>query len=95
MNHDPQYRYVAINDDVSVPVPILASREEEDKIVARFKEENPPEKLAAELEEWKQILRDFEEGKLIDLEVVLEEMSSDTSPSIQPDHVIERRKSHD
>jgi hypothetical protein len=78
-----KYRYVPINDDLEIPVPVDATPQEEAEIVARFKKENPPEKLAAELEEWWQLLRDHEEGKTITGEELLArlEMQNPNSPS--------------
>lgn len=84
-----EYWYVPYTDDVSIPVPADATPGEAAVIIAHFIMANPPEKLAAEVKEWKQILRDFEEGKLIIARELLAQMKRDLDDGIQPDHVVE------
>ena len=88
MHRKDKYRYFPINDEVSVPIPINATPAEEAQVVAEFRAKYPPEKLAAEVAEWKQILQDHEEGKLIDADVLLEELERNSLEAIQPDHLI-------
>jgi hypothetical protein len=72
LRRSPQYDLVP--DDVSIPVPVDATPGEAAVIIASFIAENPPEKLAAEVAEWNQILRDFAEGKLISAETFLDQL---------------------
>ena len=71
-----EYKYVNISDSVSVPVPKGLTPEDEANFIASRIGFVNLEELEAEC---RQAMKDLEDGKLVELRSVLEELENETS----------------
>jgi hypothetical protein len=82
---DKNYKFVAVTEHVSIPVPLGLTEEQEAEYVRRFLAHTSPEELEAEAREWEQLLRDYEEGRTIPAEQVLQELEALLRGDAEPD----------
>lgn len=74
--HDDKHKYIPITKDIAIPVPLGLTEEEEAQAIARFLAGNSLESLEAEVEEYRQLLRDYEEGRTFPLEPLLHKLDA-------------------
>ena len=72
-----KYKFVDISEGVTIPVPRGLTSEQEQHIIAQFLAQHDPAALEAELRE---LLEQFEQGKLVSFEDVLKELEKVDDP---------------
>ena len=75
--HDDKHKYIPITKDIAIPVPFGLTEEEEAYAVAKFLAFNSLESLEAEVEAYRQLMRDHEEGRTFRMEDVLRDLGID------------------